>query len=62
MLGLFEEDSPTSASQRLVRILKGRNGEEGQFATHWNFDSMDFSESAAAGEVHDFDAKASVYV
>jgi replicative DNA helicase len=62
VLGLFEEDSSGTAKQRLVRILKGRNGESGKFATHWNFDSMDFSESPAVGVVFQFDPTSSPHV
>ena len=29
-----------------MKILKGRNGETGEFLTNWNFDKMDFSEVA----------------
>ena len=44
VVGLFEEDSVENLKQRRVKILKGRNGETGEFLAHWNFDAMDFSE------------------
>ena len=44
MLGLFEEENVETLKQRRVKILKGRNGETGEFHDHWDFDVMDFSE------------------
>jgi hypothetical protein len=44
VLGLFEEDSVETIKQRRVSILKGRNGEIGQFSTRWNWLTMDFTE------------------
>ena len=44
VLGLSEEDSVSTLVQRQVDILKGRSGETGQFFTHWQFDTMDFTE------------------
>lgn len=46
MLALFESETDIEAAKRrLVRILKGRNGEIGSFPIHWDFSAaMDFSE------------------
>jgi replicative DNA helicase len=44
VLGLFEEESVETLSQRKVKILKGRHGETGEFTTNWRFDVMDFSQ------------------
>ena len=44
VLGLFEEDSIETIKQRRVQILKGRNGEIGQFSTRWDWLTMDFTE------------------
>jgi replicative DNA helicase len=53
VLGLFEDDSVETLKQRLVKVLKGRNGETGQFKTKWNFDTMDFGpvEEKSLGEL-----------
>lgn len=44
VLGLFEDESVETIKQRKIDILKGRNGETGEFRTNWRFDTMDFSE------------------
>lgn len=44
VLGLMEKDSIETQLQRLVKVLKGRNGETGQFPIHWDFNLMDFSQ------------------
>jgi replicative DNA helicase len=43
-LGLFQDDSVETLEGRVVRVLKGRNGEVGQFRINWDFQTMDFSE------------------
>jgi len=43
-LGLFQDDSVETLEGRVVRVLKGRNGEVGQFKINWDFQTMDFSE------------------
>jgi replicative DNA helicase len=49
VLGLFEDEHVENEDSRLVRILKGRNGERGQFSIHWHFaQKTDFSEIATA--------------
>ena len=44
VLGIFEDDNVETIKTRNVRVLKGRNGETGEFRTHWNFAQMDFSQ------------------
>lgn len=43
-LGLFQEDSVETLQKRKIEILKGRSGETGSFETHWNWQTMDFTE------------------
>ena len=40
VLGLFEEDSIETAVQRKIRVLKGRNGEQGEFNINWRFGGL----------------------
>jgi replicative DNA helicase len=40
VLGLFEEDSIETAIQRKIRVLKGRNGEQGEFNINWRFGGL----------------------
>lgn len=46
MLGLFDnEDSIEAKKTRRVKLLKGRNGETGEFVINWDFSTkMDFSQ------------------
>ena len=44
VLGLIEEENVETLHQRKVSVLKGRNGETGEFTTRWKFDVMDFTE------------------
>lgn len=47
VLGLHQvegDDNPNVLSKRKVDVLKGRNGEVGEFYIKWNFVSMDLSE------------------
>lgn len=48
VLGLMEEESVETLEKRHIWVLKGRNGERGEFDIHWDFDKgpgfMDFSE------------------
>lgn len=37
VLGLFEEESIETALQRKIRVMKGRNGEQGEFTINWRF-------------------------
>jgi hypothetical protein len=47
VLGLFEDETVETLKQRRVKLLKGRNGETGEFLTKWDFDKMDFSQVEA---------------
>jgi replicative DNA helicase len=38
VLGLFEDDNVETMKARVVSILKGRNGESGEFKINWDFD------------------------
>lgn len=49
-LGLFQDDSVETLEGRKVRILKGRNGEIGEFLINWNFWGMDFSQKEKTSE------------
>lgn len=44
ILGLFQDESVETQMRRKYRVLKGRNGEEGEFSTNWLFDEMNFDE------------------
>ena len=37
VLGLFEEESVETKLKRVVRVMKGRNGEQGEFTINWRF-------------------------
>jgi hypothetical protein len=51
VLGLFDHESPETMHQKLMRLLKGRSGETGEFHINWNFKTCDFSEAKTpAGE------------
>lgn len=43
-LSLFQEDSIETMKSRKVRIMKGRNGEVGQFTIAWDFIGMSFKQ------------------
>lgn len=53
VMGLFEDDSPETLVRRKVEILKGRNGETGQFYINWDFMKMDFHEWSEEEETAD---------
>lgn len=44
VLGLFEGETIETEKRRRIDIIKGRNGESGEFIINWNFNKMDFSE------------------
>jgi replicative DNA helicase len=50
VLGLFQEESVETMHQRQVDVLKGRNGEVGQFSINWLFDVMNFDEIIIGAE------------
>lgn len=52
MLGLFQDDSVETLEGRMVRVLKGRNGEMGQFKINWDFNVMNFAEVSDEEEGH----------
>ena len=47
VLGLMQQESVETSTGREVDILKGRDGQTGQFNINWNFTAMDFSEVKA---------------
>ena len=50
VLGLIQEESIETILSREVAILKGRDGEIGNFHIRWDFYNMDFSEIAKGGK------------
>lgn len=58
VLGLMQEEGVETIQSRLVEVLKGRNGETGQFRINWDFTTMNFDEVSEkpqqAGESLDF--------
>ena len=44
-LSLFQEDSVETMFQRKVQVMKGRNGETGQFSIAWDFTGMNFHQT-----------------
>lgn len=44
VLGLFQEDGVETMKSRQVKVLKGRNGEIGQFSINWDFTNMVFDQ------------------
>lgn len=44
VLGLLQEEGIETMVQRVIDVLKGRNGEVGQFSVNWDFATMDFSQ------------------
>lgn len=59
VLGLMQEDSVETLIHRDVDILKGRDGQVGQFRIKWDFKAMDFSQvpSPKFGEEDAFNAQ-----
>lgn len=55
VLGMLQKDSVETKVQRTISLLKGRNGESGQFDIHWNFYDMDFSEINPPKDPHSDD-------
>lgn len=51
VLGLFQEDSAETVNARKIDILKGREGETGEFFINWDFVKMDFSEKEKSTEM-----------
>lgn len=44
VLGLFQDESVETIEGRVVRVLKGRSGEVGQFKINWDFNVMNFQQ------------------
>lgn len=44
VLGLFEHESVETEKRRRIDVIKGRNGETGEFLINWDFVGMDFAE------------------
>jgi replicative DNA helicase len=44
-LSLFQEDSVETMKQRKIQVMKGRNGEVGQFTIAWDFVQMSFAQT-----------------
>jgi replicative DNA helicase len=42
--GMYQEDGVETMERRKIRLMKGRNGEMGQFTVNWDFAKMDFSQ------------------
>lgn len=55
VLGLFEDKTPESIHTRLVHVLKGREGEVGQFRHRWDFIGMDFREVGQESPVEELE-------
>lgn len=53
VMGLFEEDSIETVLQRKIRILKGRNGEQGEFMINWRFGGFGKKQSDDDKDVSD---------
>jgi replicative DNA helicase len=48
VFGLMQEDSVETLLHRIVDVLKGRDGQIGQWRVNWRFDTMDFSQYVEA--------------
>lgn len=44
VLGLFQEEGIETLNSRRIRVMKGRNGEVGQFSIGWDFTGMNFAQ------------------
>jgi replicative DNA helicase len=44
VLGLFQEETAETLHRRLIDVMKGRNGEVGEFLINWDFIKMDFDQ------------------
>jgi len=44
-LSLYQEDSVETMKQRKIQVMKGRNGEVGQFSIAWDFTQMSFAQT-----------------
>lgn len=44
VLGMFQEEGVETMEKRLIRVLKGRSGEVGEFLIYWLFNTMNFDQ------------------
>lgn len=44
VLAMLQEDGVETMNERQLRLLKGRNGEIGEFSIHWDFNDMNFDQ------------------
>jgi hypothetical protein len=49
-VGMFQPNTVESLHRKLMQVLKGREGEVGEFWVNWDFEGMDFSEVEVLGE------------
>ena len=57
-----EENEAEFATRKKVDIIKGRNGEQGEFFINWTFDKPPFMDFSEISEVEGHDAQMDVYV
>lgn len=50
VMGLHQEEGIETMNQRVIDVMKGRNGEIGQFNVHWDFQTMNFDEISLESE------------
>lgn len=50
VMGLHQEEGIETMNQRIIDVMKGRNGEIGQFAVHWDFQTMNFDQISEESE------------
>ena len=53
VLGLMQPESTETLNERVVSLLKGRNGEQGTFNIKWDFTNVDFSEVSPPDPEHE---------
>lgn len=50
VMGLHQEEGIETMHQRIIDVMKGRNGEIGQFKISWDFQTMNFDEISEESE------------
>ena len=50
VMGLHQEEGIETMNQRIIDVMKGRNGEIGQFKISWDFQTMNFDEISEESE------------
>lgn len=53
VVGLFQEEGAESITKKILRVLKGRGGETGQFEVKWDFDSTCFDQVQEEDQMSD---------